>query len=51
MRGGQVFMEALLAHGVQNIFGNPGTTENSLLDRLIDWCEDMWPLGPWDTVR
>ena len=37
MRGGQVFMEALLAHGVQNIFGNPGTTENSLLDRLIDY--------------
>jgi benzoylformate decarboxylase len=36
MRGGQVFMEGLLAHGVDCIFGNPGTTENSLLDRLID---------------
>ena len=36
MRGGQVFMEALIAHGVECIFGNPGTTENSVLDRLID---------------
>ncbi len=36
MRGGQVFVEGLLAHGVDCIFGNPGTTENSLLDRLID---------------
>ena len=37
MRGGQVFMEALAAHGVDRIFGNPGTTENSVLDRLIDY--------------
>ena len=36
MRGGQVFMEGLVAHNVDCIFGNPGTTENSLLDRLID---------------
>ncbi|HEY5681184.1 MAG TPA: thiamine pyrophosphate-binding protein [Pseudomonadales bacterium] len=37
MRGGQVFMEGLVAHGADCIFGNPGTTENSLLDRLIDY--------------
>ena len=37
MRGGQVFMESLLLHGVDCIFGNPGTTENSLLDRLLDY--------------
>ena len=37
MRAQQVFMESLLAHGVDSIFGNPGTTENSLLDRLIDY--------------
>ena len=37
MRGGQVFMDGLIAHGVDCIFGNPGTTENSLLDRLIDY--------------
>ena len=37
MRGGQVFMESLLLHGATRIFGNPGTTENSMLDRLIDY--------------
>lgn len=37
MRGGQVFMEALALNGANAIFGNPGTTENSLLDRLIDY--------------
>lgn len=37
MRGGQVFMESLVLHGVDAIFGNPGTTENPLLDRLIDF--------------
>jgi benzoylformate decarboxylase len=30
-------MESLLLHGVDAIFGNPGTTENPLLDRLIDY--------------
>ena len=37
MRGRQVFMESLMAHGVDAIFGNPGTTENPLLDSLIDY--------------
>ena len=37
MRAQQVFMESLIAHGVDSIFGNPGTTENSLLDRLLDY--------------
>ena len=37
MRGRQVFMESLVAHGVDAIFGNPGTTENPLLDSLIDY--------------
>ena len=31
MRGRQVFMDSLQAHGVEAIFGNPGTTENSVL--------------------
>ena len=38
-RGRQVFMESLKAHGVSAIFGNPGTTENPLLDSLIDYPE------------
>ncbi|MFP6780110.1 MAG: thiamine pyrophosphate-binding protein, partial [Gammaproteobacteria bacterium] len=37
MRGAEVFMESLVSHDVDCIFGNPGTTENSLLDRLIDY--------------
>jgi benzoylformate decarboxylase len=36
MRAGDVFMNALEAEGVSCIFGNPGTTENSILDRLVD---------------
>jgi benzoylformate decarboxylase len=37
MRGKQVFMEALIAHGVEHIFGNPGTTESPILDALLDY--------------
>ena len=31
MRGRQVLMETLVNHGVDRIFGNPGTTESPLL--------------------
>ncbi len=34
MRGRDVFMQSLLAHGVERVFGNPGTTESPLLDSL-----------------
>lgn len=37
MRGREVFMQNLVAHGVRHIFGNPGTTENPLLDSLADY--------------
>ncbi|MBC8242115.1 MAG: thiamine pyrophosphate-binding protein, partial [Alphaproteobacteria bacterium] len=37
MRGRQVFMDSLLAHGVDRIFGNPGTTESPLLDSLKNY--------------
>lgn len=37
MRGRQIFMDSLRAHGVEKIFGNPGTTENPLLDSLMDY--------------
>lgn len=37
MRGRQVFMDSLVAHGADAIFGNPGTTENPLLDSLLDY--------------
>ena len=35
MYGRDVFMESLLAHGVQHLFGNPGTTESPLIDSLV----------------
>jgi len=37
MRARQVFMQSLVAHGVERIFGNPGTTESPLLDALADY--------------
>ena len=37
MRGREVFMESLLAHGADTIFGNPGTTESPLIDSLLDY--------------
>jgi benzoylformate decarboxylase len=37
MRGIQVFMDSLQAHGVNTLFGNPGTTENPLLDSFSDY--------------
>lgn len=37
MRGGEVFLKSIVAHGTTYMFGNPGTTENPILDRLIDF--------------
>ena len=37
MRARQVFMDSLLAHGVECIFGNPGTTESPLLESLAEY--------------
>lgn len=37
MRGRDVFMQSLVAHGVEHVFGNPGTTESPLLDALVDY--------------
>ncbi len=34
MRGRDVFMNSLVAHGVEHVFGNPGTTESPFLDAL-----------------
>ena len=39
MHGRQVFLDSLLAHGVEKIFGNPGTTESPLLDSLSEYPE------------
>jgi benzoylformate decarboxylase len=36
MRGKHVLMDTLEAHGVELLFGNPGTTESPLIDALVD---------------
>ena len=38
-KGKQIFMEALMAEGVEYIFGNPGTTEMPIMDSLSDYPE------------
>src|SRR5215475_7962092 len=37
MRGRQVLMETLAGHGVDYLFGNPGTTESPILGSLQDY--------------
>jgi benzoylformate decarboxylase len=37
MRGRQVLMETLVGHGVDYLFGNPGTTESPIMDSLREY--------------
>ncbi|MGE4220336.1 MAG: thiamine pyrophosphate-binding protein [Alphaproteobacteria bacterium] len=37
MRGREVLLDSFALHGVEYIFGNPGTTENPLLDGLVEY--------------
>lgn len=37
MRGRKVFLDSLVLHNADRIFGNPGTTESPLLDSLMDY--------------
>jgi benzoylformate decarboxylase len=46
----QVFMESLLAEGVQYLFGNPGTTESPLLDSLLDYPQIQYILALHESV-
>ncbi|MEE8394858.1 MAG: thiamine pyrophosphate-binding protein [bacterium] len=36
-KGKRIFMESLVSHGVEFIFGNPGTTELPIIDSLGDY--------------
>ncbi|MEM1248005.1 MAG: thiamine pyrophosphate-binding protein [Acidobacteriota bacterium] len=49
-RGKHVFMEALRAHGIDKIFGNPGTTESPLMDCLEDYPEIDYVLTLHESV-
>ncbi len=45
MRGIQLFMQSLVAQGVRYIFGNPGTTETTLMDSLTDYPQIQYILA------
>jgi ribulose-bisphosphate carboxylase small chain len=44
-RGKQIFMQSLLSQGVRYIFGNPGTTETTLIDALEDYPQIAYILA------
>jgi benzoylformate decarboxylase len=45
MIGSEYFLQVLRSHGVRYIFGNPGHTELTLLDRLIEMPDISYVLG------
>ncbi|MCS7206370.1 MAG: thiamine pyrophosphate-binding protein [Dehalococcoidia bacterium] len=45
LRGRDALLQMLLAHGVEYIFGNPGTTELPLMDALQDYPQVKYILG------
>jgi len=48
--GKQVFMESLLAHGVERIFGNPGTTELPLIESLRHYPQVRYVMALQEAV-
>ena len=49
-RGGDVLLDALSEYGVPFLFGNPGTTESPLMDRLGDHPELNYVLALHESV-
>jgi benzoylformate decarboxylase len=45
MRGRQVLMDTLVGHGVECLFGNPGTTESPIIDSLQDYPQIRYVLA------
>src|SRR5579884_483218 len=50
LRGKHLFMELLLAEGVDTIFGNPGTTESPFMDALQDYPQFRYVLTLQESV-
>jgi benzoylformate decarboxylase len=46
----QVFMESLIAEGVEYVFGNPGTTESPMIDSLLDYPQVKYILALQEAV-
>ncbi len=49
-RGGDVLLDALTAYGIPYLFGNPGTTESPLMDRLAGHPELRYVLALHESV-
>ncbi|HVQ75992.1 MAG TPA: thiamine pyrophosphate-binding protein [Candidatus Binatia bacterium] len=45
MRGKQVLMDSLIGHGIEYLFGNPGTTESPIIDSLPDYPQLRYVLA------
>lgn len=50
LTGKEIFLESLQAHGVEYIFGNPGTTELPLLNSLKDYPDIRYILTLFEGV-
>lgn len=50
MKGKQIFLESLVAHGVGYIFGNPGTTELPVIDSLSEYPGIRYVLALHESV-
>lgn len=50
MHARRVFLDTLVAHGVDHIFGNPGTTESPLIDSLLDYPNINYIVALYEAV-
>ncbi|RJR43031.1 MAG: thiamine pyrophosphate-binding protein [Desulfobacteraceae bacterium] len=50
MKGKHIFLETLLTHGVEYVFGNPGTTELPLIESLSEWTRIRYILALHESV-
>ena len=50
MRGRHVLMETLVGHGVEYLFGNPGTTESPIIESLQDYPQIRYVLALHEAV-
>jgi benzoylformate decarboxylase len=49
-KGKRIFLESLVANGVEYIFGNPGTTELPIIDNLADYPKIQYILALHESV-
>ena len=50
MRGRHVLMETLVGHGIEYLFGNPGTTESPIIESLQDYPQIRYVLALHEAV-